>query len=219
MLFFYRVPLDELSSISKKGIKSKVRVTSSIEILEEQKSQSKEAVLVLNPLELDVKGTWYGEKEIRVSKIPVRAIMNVSPYRIPERVLAGGGFVIQKGKRERELLMIFRKGLWDLPKGKLDEGEDIKSCAAREVREEVGIDQVEIIQPLGYTLHAYERKTTLSVKQTYWYEMKTKSTSFTPQLEEHIEAVEWKSWSKAKKVIGYPTLRMHMGHVEKRIRG
>ena len=50
-------------------------------------------------------------------------------------VAAGG--VVQN--TNDEILMIFRRGKWDLPKGKLDEGETLEQCALREVKEETGL--------------------------------------------------------------------------------
>ena len=46
---------------------------------------------------------------------------------------AAGGLIFNA---QQELLMIFRKGFWDLPKGKVDEGESLGDCALREVNEE-----------------------------------------------------------------------------------
>ncbi|HEX2606721.1 MAG TPA: NUDIX hydrolase, partial [Flavisolibacter sp.] len=40
-------------------------------------------------------------------------------------ILAGGGLVLSPAK---SILLIFRRGKWDLPKGKLDEGEDLETC-------------------------------------------------------------------------------------------
>ena len=51
-------------------------------------------------------------------------------------VKAGGGLVVSP---EQQILMIFRKGKWDLPKGKVDESEDLLACALREVKEVTGI--------------------------------------------------------------------------------
>src|SRR5687768_2564827 len=48
-------------------------------------------------------------------------------------VLAAGGLVQNE---KEELLMIYRKGKWDLPKGKLDKNEKLEDCALREVMEE-----------------------------------------------------------------------------------
>src|SRR3982751_3416807 len=51
-------------------------------------------------------------------------------------VKAGGGLVVNE---ENKILMIFRRGKWDLPKGKLDKGETLEQCAVREVEEETGL--------------------------------------------------------------------------------
>ena len=56
-------------------------------------------------------------------------------------VQAAGGLVInEKG----EALMIFRRGKWDLPKGKLDKGESLEDCAIREVREETNLKKIKL---------------------------------------------------------------------------
>ena len=52
-------------------------------------------------------------------------------------VNAGGGLV---ENRRGDFLLINRNGLWDLPKGHQDPGEDIKITALREVQEETGIE-------------------------------------------------------------------------------
>src|SRR6478752_5737606 len=52
---------------------------------------------------------------------------------------AAGGLVYTPNE---EVLLIFRKGKWDLPKGKLDDGEELETCAIREVEEETGIQHV-----------------------------------------------------------------------------
>src|SRR4026209_2051160 len=57
-------------------------------------------------------------------------------------VRAAGGFIENENK---ELLMIFRKGKWDLPKGKLDKGETLEECVVREVKEETGLKTVQLI--------------------------------------------------------------------------
>ncbi len=62
-------------------------------------------------------------------------------FKLFKPVTAAGGLVEnEKG----EVLLIFRRGKWDLPKGKLDPGETIEQCAVREVEEETGLKNIEL---------------------------------------------------------------------------
>ena len=61
---------------------------------------------------------------------------------------AAGGLVFNQ---KNEILMIFRNGKWDLPKGKLEAGESVESCAVREVEEECGVSDLKIIKKLKDT--------------------------------------------------------------------
>ncbi|MBN9383965.1 MAG: NUDIX hydrolase [Chitinophagaceae bacterium] len=104
-------------------------------------------------------------------------------------IRAGGGLVQnEKG----EVLFIFRRGKWDLPKGKLDEGETLEECAVREVREETGLKDVRLDGPLLVTWHTYDDSGKHILKETHWFRMKTKSDeSLLPQQEEQITELRW----------------------------
>ncbi len=105
--------------------------------------------------------------------------------------IAAGGWVWNEHK---ELLMIFREGHWDLPKGHLDEGETIEECAMREVEEETGVSNLEIESKIAISRHVYEYKGRMVLKITHWFQMKTKKgDQLVPQTVEGIEKVEWVS--------------------------
>jgi 8-oxo-dGTP pyrophosphatase MutT (NUDIX family) len=111
-------------------------------------------------------------------------------YKIIE---AAGGVVFND---QNEILMIFRLGVWDLPKGKIDEGEKPEEAAVREVNEETGINQIELGPLLTETYHTYKNgKGKRILKRTYWYRMKTHNQKLIPQTEEHIEIAEWATLS------------------------
>lgn len=102
---------------------------------------------------------------------------------------AGGGLV---KNQEGKVLVIFRRGFWDLPKGKMDPGENIIQTAAREVKEETGIIDVEVKRHLITTYHTYRTaKGKRILKVSKWFKMRTTSKQLIPQLDEDIERAEW----------------------------
>ena len=106
-------------------------------------------------------------------------------------IVAAGGLVMNDNK---ELLMIFRRGKWDLPKGKLDEGETIEQCAVREVGEETGLKNIKLKTFIGKTYHEYddEHINNNVIKETHWYEMLAPGNQkLIPQTTEGIDSVEW----------------------------
>ena len=104
-------------------------------------------------------------------------------------LLAAGGLVEnEKG----EILFMFRRGKWDLPKGKLDPGETLEECALREVEEETGVGQLKIKKFLLQTLHEYEELCKKKKKKTHWFHMTTIShQELIPQAEEDITELRW----------------------------
>jgi len=106
-------------------------------------------------------------------------------------IIAAGGIVVNPNK---EILWIFRRGFWDLPKGKLDPNETIEACALREVMEETGVSNLVLGDLIMTTTHLYHDKylNTEVEKTTYWYKMTTDQLQDgIPQTEEDIEAIAW----------------------------
>lgn len=103
--------------------------------------------------------------------------------------VAGGGLVLND---KREILFIYRRGYWDLPKGHQDEGERIEACAIREVREETGLQNLKIIRALQTTYHVYEQGTKHILKESHWFLMQAQSEEpLVPQTEEDIQDIRW----------------------------
>jgi 8-oxo-dGTP pyrophosphatase MutT (NUDIX family) len=106
-------------------------------------------------------------------------------------IIAAGGIVVNPNK---EILWIFRRGFWDLPKGKLDPNETIEACALREVMEETGVSNLVLGDLIMTTTHLYHDMylNTEVEKTTYWYKMTTDQLQDgIPQTEEDIEAIAW----------------------------
>lgn len=125
-----------------------------------------------------------------------------------EMIIAAGGKV---SNTDGKILFIFRLGKWDLPKGKVEEGETLEVSAIREVEEECGISNLTILNHLKDTYHIYELNDKLVLKQSVWYEMKTDDTSkLIPQTEENITDARWMNDEEIQNEVlknTYPSIR------------
>ena len=112
-------------------------------------------------------------------------------------VSAAGGFVLNENN---EVLIMFRRGKWDLPKGKLDKKESAEKGAIRETEEETGLSNINLIAPLVTTYHTYHEGTRYILKETKWFRMKVSSEqTLVPQAKEQITKLEWVGENDLKK--------------------
>lgn len=119
---------------------------------------------------------------------------------------AAGGYVLNQ---ENKLLVFYRRGSWDMPKGKIDPGETPEVAAVREVQEETGLVNLTLNGFLTHTWHTYEEKGQRILKKTWWYRMSTADHQLVPQTEEDIEEIRWvepAAWIDAEKTV-YESIR------------
>ncbi|RYF96347.1 MAG: NUDIX domain-containing protein [Chitinophagaceae bacterium] len=113
-------------------------------------------------------------------------------------IKTGGGLVHDENG---DYLLIFRRGKWDLPKGKMDPGETIENCALREINEETGLKNLSIERHLVNTYHTYDENGKHILKENWWYLVKAEGQQLiTPQTEEDITEVKW---VKANEIAAY----------------
>ena len=102
---------------------------------------------------------------------------------------AAGGLVMRP---DGTFLVMKRDGVWDLPKGKLDNGESSEAAALREVSEETGLKELKVIQPILSTFHTYQITEDMLLKKTKWYEMLYKGDAEpVPEIAERITEIRW----------------------------
>lgn len=108
---------------------------------------------------------------------------------MPTKIVAAGGIVEND---DTKILFQFRRGKWDLPKGKLDEGETLEECAVREVEEETGLKNIQLGKLIGVTTHFYKENEKDIEKETHWFTMKVAGDQkLVPQVEEDILELRW----------------------------
>jgi ADP-ribose pyrophosphatase YjhB (NUDIX family) len=220
MLLFYRATAQDPNpgTFAQSGLStdgdSTIRLWRSFEAVPARA----EPALVVDPRALPEKERSDDGQSVHVPEVPPSALCNVDPYRPPRPVTAGGGYVGCVLPEDVALLVIFRRGVWDLPKGTKDPGESIEACARREVCEEVGIDTLTLRRPLGTTQHGYSEGDAYAVKTTHWYLMETPERSFEPDRREGIQRVTYGRWQVARRHMGYDTLHDHMDQVEDTVR-
>ena len=140
---------------------------------------------VLNQL---TSGTFSGKKYI-VFKSEHPGVLFRQLKKHFKLIKAAGGVVFNE---DGQLLLIKRLGIWDLPKGKLEVGEDQRLAALREVHEECGLKFLGILSKLTNTYHVYHLKGRWILKKSAWYRMVAwGDISVEPQLEEDITEVRW----------------------------
>ncbi len=111
---------------------------------------------------------------------------------------AAGGVV---KNTQNQTLFIYRLDHWDLPKGKIEKGEQIEAAAIREVEEECAVTGLKIVKPLNDSYHIYHLNDNPILKKTYWFEMRTDfDGELIPQKEEGIEKVEWFTDEQIKEI-------------------
>ena len=123
-----------------------------------------------------------------------------------ERIIAAGGIVENE---EGKILFQYRRGKWDLPKGKLDEGETIEECAVREVEEETGLKNIQLGELVDITHHSYVERQKEIDKETHWYAMKVQGEQqLVPQLDEDILELRWVSENELSEYLSntYPNI-------------
>lgn len=88
------------------------------------------------------------------------------------REQTAGGVVFRRNEKTKDLEVLLTqdaKDRWTIPKGHIEEGETAKETAEREIREETGLQQMEVMSWLGKINFRYRRQTSLVLMTTQIY--------------------------------------------------
>lgn len=95
---------------------------------------------------------------------------------------------------------------WTLPKGHLEEGEDDRTAATREVHEETGLSG-ELGPQISAISYSFFSNGRLVEKQVAFFLMRAVTETAVPQQSEGITAVGWFPPEEARRLIGYDQVR------------
>ncbi|CAI3802289.1 NUDIX hydrolase [Pseudarthrobacter sp. MM222] len=104
-------------------------------------------------------------------------------------------------KDELEVLLIHRPRYddWSWPKGKIDPGETVPECAAREVEEEIGLSA-----PLGIPLPPIHYHVPAGLKVVHYWAVDVDGAKLVPDGKE-VDSVMWCSPEKAARLLSNPS--------------
>jgi len=130
-----------------------------------------------------------------------------------------GGIVFRHGEKGVEILLIQdAKDRWTIPKGHIEEGETAQQTARREIGEEAGLNQVDILGWLGKIHFRYRRIDKLVLMTTQIYLVRAKGDTNAIQKEEWMNGIKWFSFQDALDAIEYEDIGKLMLLAMKRIR-
>jgi len=130
-----------------------------------------------------------------------------------------GGIVFRRGKEGVEILLIQdAKDRWTIPKGHIEEGETAQQTAKREIGEEAGLKQVDVLGWLGKIHFRYRRIDKLVLMTTQIYLVRAMGDTDDIQKEEWMNGIKWFKFHDALDAIEYEDIGKLMLIAMKRIR-
>lgn len=131
-----------------------------------------------------------------------------------------GGIVFRRNKDKGiEILLIQdAKDRWTIPKGHIEEGETAQQTAKREIGEEAGLKQVDVLGWLGKIHFRYRRIDKLVLMTTQIYLVRAMGDTNDIQKEEWMNGIKWFSFHDALDAIEYEDIGKLMLLAMKRIR-
>lgn len=131
-----------------------------------------------------------------------------------------GGIIFRRGSdgKPEYLMLCDAKGRWTIPKGHIEPGESAKQTAAREIGEEVGLHNLDMLGWLGKIHFRYRRINRLVLMTTQIYLVRAKGDTDNLKTEDWITDVRWFSFNDALDSIEYEDIEKLIMLAQKRIR-
>lgn len=130
-----------------------------------------------------------------------------------------GGLIFRRHNGKIQILLIQdAKKRWTIPKGHIEEGETAKQTAEREIGEEAGLFDLDILGWLGKINFRYRRMNKLVLMTTQVYLVHAKSGTDQIKKEEWMSDIRWLDFAEALDKIEYEDISKLMLLAMRRIR-
>lgn len=138
---------------------------------------------------------------------------------VREPTSGGVIFRLAPGGQDIEILLIQdSKDRWTIPKGHVEPGETAKQTAIREIGEEAGLKEVDVMGWLGKIHFKYRRVDKLVLMTTQVYLVRALGNTDRVQKEEWMKGIKWFSFTDALDAIEYEDIEKLMLLAKKRVR-
>ncbi len=138
---------------------------------------------------------------------------------VREPTSGGIVFRLTADKTDIEILLIQdSKGRWTIPKGHIEPGETAKMTARREIEEETGLRNFDILTWLGKIHFKYRRAEKLVLMTTQIYLVQALDARETPTAEKWMRGIKWFSFTEALDLIEYEDIEKLMLIAKRKIR-
>ncbi len=110
------------------------------------------------------------------------------------RETTSGGIIFRRNKKNNQLEILLiqdAKNRWTIPKGHVEEGEEPKDTAKREIQEETGLKEMKVLNWLGKVNFRYRRGHTLVLMTMHIFLVQGLGDTDELQGEDWLSDIKW----------------------------
>lgn len=138
---------------------------------------------------------------------------------VREPTSGGIVFRLTADRKDIDILLIQdSKGRWTIPKGHIEPGETAKMTARREIEEETGLKNFNVLAWLGKIHFKYRRAEKLVLMTTQIYLVQSIDAREMPTGEKWMRGIRWFPFNEALNLVEYEDIEKLMLIAKKRIR-